>query len=370
MKRFIISLSIVLLTVVNGLAESFTLVSYSDIYKDNKDKVYNPNHYNRTDILFDLTPFGLTIHCELLGTIKLSRNLLYEEEDKNIFVMYSIYDLDSFNGEIITKGFSYAKRKDCWSNNPCYSSFILTGNDNIDYCWRDGVDFYDERNSGSNNLHSLRTASPSEDKFVKFIKSLGKKNSQSSSSSSSSSTNRQPSVNTTPSSSSNSSTSSISTTGEYKIPGYTYTWDDYRSNGHDRENGSLTIETRSNHYIGVSHNIGVTNISPNRKEKTKWSTRKGAIKISLPKGVSINNSDEIISWELNGNSTDPNFRQQVLFIYTPSTGKIQCINNTRRKWAGRTLNDVNYFRTINASAWPIIKSRIMAHLLYCGNEIN
>lgn len=158
--------------------------------------------------------------------------------------------------------------------------------------------------------------------------------------------------------------------GDIKFSGYTYKWDDWNGKGHERENGSLTIQTRNSHYIGVHHDNNVTNISPKRKSLVKWSTRKGAINVKLPKGISIDAGDDILCWEQNGSSSDAGYRSTVLFIYKPASDTLHCLRLVKRHWSGRTLNDIHYFRTNDAAAWKQIKPRLMQELPYCGTRIN
>ncbi len=155
--------------------------------------------------------------------------------------------------------------------------------------------------------------------------------------------------------------------GECVFHGYTYEWNDYHGRSHENNNGTLTLETRSSHYIGLKFNYTVTNIVP--KNNVKWSTRKGAINISLPKGVTIASNDEIISWENIGRSNGYDYRSVVLFIWSPATYNLQVVWATRRYWT-RWLNDVYYFRTTDSSVWDKIKPILLQELPYCGSRIN
>ncbi|MDD6723455.1 MAG: hypothetical protein PUE10_06135 [Bacteroidales bacterium] len=193
------------------------------------------------------------------------------------------------------------------------------------------------------------------------------------SNSTTSQSNRNSTSNQTPKSSSASSTVTTEEPkyGEIKLNGYFWKWDDYYGKSRENENGYLRLKTSErNHYTEVAHSINVTNLTDDDKSKTKWSTRYGAIKVNLPKGVKINSTDEVICWEKNAPfSSNPNYRVQVLFAWNSSTNQLQCIRNTRRSWAGRTLNDVYYFRTIDASAWKKIKSMLLHQLPYIATQV-
>ena len=160
---------------------------------------------------------------------------------------------------------------------------------------------------------------------------------------------------------------STSPYGDLVFHGYTYEWNDFHQHASERDNGKLTLQTRASHYIGVMFNSHVTNISPDRKSSTIWSTRNGAIKVPLPKGVSTNKTDEVIVWENTGSNGS---KSTVAFAYNPSTQTLQVIYHCKRQWQGKTLNDRFYFRTRDAAAWQQIKSRLMQELPYCANRIN
>lgn len=153
------------------------------------------------------------------------------------------------------------------------------------------------------------------------------------------------------------------------LTGYYCFWDDYRGKKSEGDNGTLTIVTNPNHYIGVKHKNNTTNISPNRSDHSRWSTRRGAIKVNLPDGVSIGENDEIICWETNGSSTDPDYRSVVLFAWNPSTHTLQCLRTGKRHLNGRTINDWYYFRTTDANAWSKIQPKIMSEIQYCGTRV-
>lgn len=163
---------------------------------------------------------------------------------------------------------------------------------------------------------------------------------------------------------------SKATYGKIEFNGYTWEWDDYAGRSHDIQNGTLGIETKASHSVAVQYNSLVSYLSPayKDKEKVRWTTRKGAINISLPNSVKINNDDEIICWEQNGSSDDPNYRTVTMFIWSPSTSQLQCVRTTRRTW-GRTLNDIYYFRTFDSSAWSKIKPKLLQELPYCGTQV-
>lgn len=160
---------------------------------------------------------------------------------------------------------------------------------------------------------------------------------------------------------------STSPYGDLVFHGYTYEWNDFHQHASERDNGKLTLQTTASHYIGVMFNSHVTNISPDRKSSTIWSTRNGAIKVPLPKGVSINKTDEVIVWENTGSNGS---KSTVAFAFNPSTQTLQVIYHCKRQWQGKTLNDRFYFRTRDAAVWQQIKSRLMQELPYCGNRIN
>lgn len=156
---------------------------------------------------------------------------------------------------------------------------------------------------------------------------------------------------------------------DVNLLGYYCFWNDYRGKKSEGDNGTLTIETRTNHYIGVMHKNNITNISPNRYKRIRWSTRRGAIKVNLPKGVAIGQNDKIICWETNGSSSDPDYRVVVLFAWNPSTHTLQCLRTVKRHYNGKTINDWYYFNTTEANAWSKIQSKIMSELPHCGTCI-
>lgn len=211
------------------------------------------------------------------------------------------------------------------------------------------------------------------EKIYLEVKNELKDHTKNKSNSTTSQSNRNSTSNQTPKSSSSSSTVTTEEPkyGEIKLNGYFWQWDDYHGKSHDNENGYLKVKTlERNHYTEVGHRNNVTNLTDGAKSKTKWSTRYGAIKVNLPKGVKINSTDEVICWEKNApSSSNPNYRVQVLFAWNSSTNQLQCIRNTRRSWAGRTLNDVYYFRTIDASAWKKIKSMLLHQLPYIATQV-
>lgn len=156
--------------------------------------------------------------------------------------------------------------------------------------------------------------------------------------------------------------------GDITLHGYTYKWDDYYGNSHERDNGTFTLEYRGkNHYLGANFNKHVTNITGSHKNRNRWTTRYGKIKINLPKGVKVNKNDEIICWEDNDSSGN---KTVVLFIWTPSTNQFQCVKTYDRYWDGRKLHDISYFRTTDATAWSKIQPVLMRELPYCATLVN
>lgn len=156
--------------------------------------------------------------------------------------------------------------------------------------------------------------------------------------------------------------------GDITLKGYTWKWDEYYGNSHERENGTFTLEFMGkNHYLGANFNKLVTNITDSDKERNRWTTRYGKINIKLPKGVEVKKNDETICWERNFSSGNKSI---VLFIWTPSTGQLQCLNTYDSNWEGRRLHDIEYFRTTDASAWPQIKAVLMRELPYCAIRVD
>lgn len=152
--------------------------------------------------------------------------------------------------------------------------------------------------------------------------------------------------------------------GVVKISGYTDIWSSYSGRHTKNSMGSLTLETRPSHYIGILHNNNATNLSASDKERTKWSTRNGAINVKLPSGATLNSTDEVICWE----KTYPQSkeRQQLLFIWDKSSHHFQCVRNF---WDGNKLSDTYYFSCYDVSAWSKIRDRLMQELPYCAQRI-
>lgn len=314
--------------------KSFKLKGFTSIEKKGTE-IY---HLSEQEIEFELDDKALIIRFTIgpfhNGKIEISRNKIKTgcilPNDESDYLKFAIFD-DTYK-----KGIIYFKRIDCSSNSPSQSGLKIQVNDDEQYVWPNGVMFY---NPGDYNLYEQ---SIEEDAFIKFIIYLEAISTKE---------------------------SLISTPdyGEIKFSGYTYEWSDYYRSSHENDNSSLTVETQPSHYIAVKHGVNVTNLSPNRSG-VKWSTCNGAIKVSLPEGVSISDNDEIICWE-NGSSTDADYRSVVLFIWNSSSKKLQCLRTVRRHWDGRTLNDVFYFRTTDASAWSKIKPKLLHELPFCGTQV-
>jgi len=322
--------------------KSFILSGLTDIKKNGTQILPWGKHY----IEFELNDNALIIRFPTeiaqIEAIKMSKKdikVIYQELTDSV-IMYTIYNNTDRNS------FAYLKHTKCSSNFPCKSFFSIRLNDD-QYFWSEGVMLYTYKNNTSNYTdYDLCYQSIEEDAFIKFIKSLR-----------------------TTATNENERSTSAPDYGEIKFSGYTYHWNDFYRKSSESDNGSLTIETSPNHYIGVTHDFTVTNLSPNHKSKVKWSTRNGAIKVSLPKGVRISDNDEIICWEENGSSTYADYREVVLFIWNSSSNNLQCIRTTRRLGQGRILNDVDFFRTTDSSAWFKIKPKILYELPFCGTQI-
>lgn len=329
----------------------FSLSAPSAIYKnyfaDDRKEEFAPWAIYNID--FNYTSNGLTISSPEIGTLKMSNDIIYKELDNGGLITYIIQDAKNAKYSLI-----YFKSKECSSDYPVKSIFSLTTNNDYRFLWDHGVMLYNDCNNKSDYAdQNLCSATPEEDLLIKFLKSIATQK-----------------INRSNSKLSTQSAESSATQlgyGEFKLTGYLYDWNSASGKSREIENGTLTLEFGRNHYIGLEHGNQVTNLSPNRKSISNWSTRKGAIPISLPKGVTISNSDEIICWE---NFYD-NYRNVVIFIYSLSSNRLQCFRTSREQYANSSNENINvyYFSTMNASAWPKLKRTLLHELPYCSTRI-
>ena len=275
----------------------------------------------------------------------MSNDLVYVEVKQDTFTFFVLWDRLSINDKgNYTKGIAYSKNNNSSLQHPYKTLFSIVDGDNRYDMLNSVILYFLPNNTTSQADQALVWCSIEEDKLIGFMKSFKDA--------------KQPVQNNY---------------DDVKLTGYYYFWDDYSGKASEGNNGTLTVVTRNNHYIGVEHgvdnNFEVTNISPERYNRVRWSTRRGAIKLNLPNGVAIGKNDEVICWELNGSSSDPGYRPVVLFAWDPSTHTLQCLRTVKRHWNGRTINDWYYFRTTDANAWSKIYSKIMSELPYCGTRL-
>ena len=144
------------------VAQDFKLGYASNILKDGKEVcAYSPG-----EIDFRFSESGITIHAPGIGEIKLSKNLIFKESVDNGWHSYFIFDLESDNGSQYTKGFSYAKRKECSFNNSeqnFFSLFLPSGR----YDYRYGVVTF---KTSSNQGQNLQHCTLDEDKLIVIMK--------------------------------------------------------------------------------------------------------------------------------------------------------------------------------------------------------
>ena len=294
---------------------------------------------------------GLTITSLRLGgdLLEMSNNLIYAEEWASGDLVCTLYDGDSYNGHDFTKCFTYSKGK--LSTLQISKRLYMGGL---------GIVFVDETETTN-----ICKTTVENDPLIKFMRSIsGKKQ--------------------TPKNNNSSSESTLTPKyGKVELRGYAYEREWHNSRGYvanENAKGTLNIRTlQSNHYIEIEHGCrercySATNLVQKDKYRTNWSTRKGAIKISLPDGVTIGNNDEIICWEHNSDPnnlyTDHPSRGAVMFVYSPSTGKLQCVRTYECERGSRIIENMYYFVTTDASAWSKIKPMLLYNLPFCGNRIN
>lgn len=330
--------------------KKFQLVLNSaiDIFNDKRDYLGEFAPKGIYELEFEYNN-GLTITSPRLGgdLLEMSNNLIYAEEWASGDFVCTLYDGDSYNGHDFTKCFTYSKGKLSMLQ-------IAVSNRRLNMGGL-GIVFVDE--TKTTNICSTTVEN---DPLIKFMRSISNKKQ----------------------SPKNNNTSTKSSTapkyGKVELPGYVYEREGYDSVVNEDANGILRVETTQTHYIeirfGCRERWLATNLAQTSKYRTNWSTRKGVIKISLPAGVTIGNNDEIICWECNSDPnnpyTDHPSRGAVMFVYSPSTGKLQCVKTYESKWGSHIVEDMYYFVTTDASAWSKIKPMLLYNLPFCGNRIN
>lgn len=305
-------------------------------------------------ILFEYNNNGLTISTRI-GTLKMSNNLIYKQVSLATVIVYEISDKDSYDGNKYTKRFQYYKEMECSPANPSNGIFDLFVN-NDEYTWKEGIMMLSYE-SDNEEPEVLAESYFWNDAFIQFMNDISNKK-------------QMPKNNNT-----STKSSTAPKYGKVELPGYVYERTGYDSVVNEDAKGRLRVETTQTHYIEIGFGqYIVTNLAQTRKYRTNWSTRKGAIKISLPDGVTIGNNDEIICWECNSDPNDPYTdhpsRGAVMFVYSPSTGKLQCVRTYESKWGSRIVENMYYFVTTDASAWSKIKPMLLHNLPFCGNRIN
>lgn len=341
MKKILVFLAFIIMGNICFAQTLFSLFCASKVHCNDVD--FKP--YGKYNIEFKHDNLGYSILCPELFTLNMSNDLVYKETEAETFYMYSLFDRKSLNADgFYTKGICYTKHKNCSFQNPHKESLDIFTDGNIYTMNNAMILFFSSDNKTKQADQNLSFTSIKEDKLVSFIKSFN---------------------NSTPV-----NIPKTSIYGEYKFNGYTWEWNDFYSKSHDRQNGQLTIELKSSHYIGVEHNNDITNISSSRKKRTRWATRKGAIKADLVNGLKIDTADEIIMYEVNGSSNDPNYRVVVSFIWKPTENTFYCIRNSRRRLYGKTINNIYYFRSSDSSIWPKIKEALLYELPNCGTRID
>lgn len=337
MKKLIVII-ICAVFAINANAQSlFKLSVYSDITCN--DKNYKPKDIYDFD--FKKTLNGYTVVCPNACALTLSNDLVYIEKEHENSVTYILWDRFSINDKgNYTKGIAYSKDKNSCLKNPYKTIFSIVDGGNLYHMINSYILYFLPNNNTKQADQALSACTLDEDKLIGFMKSF--KNI------------KRPVQNNY---------------NNIKLSGYYCFWNDYYGKKSEGDNGTLTVETRTNHYIGVMHKNNITNISPNRYKRIRWSTRRGAIKVNLPKGVAIGQNDKIICWETNGSSSDPDYRVVVLFAWNPSTHTLLCLRTVKRHWNGKTINDWYYFSTTEANVWSKIQPKIMSELPYCGTRI-
>lgn len=286
---------------------------------------------------------GLTITSPRLGgdLLEMSNNLIYAEDWVSGDLVCTLYDGDSYNGHDFTKCFTYSKGK---LSTLTISKRLFMGG------W--GIVFVDE--TETTNICSTTVEN---DPLIKFMRSIsGKKQTPK---------NNNPSPKSTP----------TPKYGEIKLSGHNYerVWnvDSQSYMVLEPVDGAypFCVKTGSDNHIYILNCCIGSTIKPSNKSNINWTTRKGAIRISLPTqtGVSVGNNDEIICWE---DSENPMEIKKTMFIWSQSTGKLQCIQTIEFYFGSRIIENMYYFVTTDASAWSKIKPMLLYNLPFCGNRIN
>lgn len=308
------------------------------------------------ELEFEYNNDGLTIHSPVIGSLKMSNNFIYREtkvlNSNEDLIRYVLKDGNSANKGlgIHTKGFSYFKGKS--GNNGYSGDLAIWFNGNmymLEDC--DFVNCYDYE-----GVTKLLDTTVENDPLIKFMRSIsGKKQS--------------PKNN-------NSSTKSSPTPkyGEIKLLGHNYerVWNVDSQSYMVLESVDaypFCVKTGSDNHIYILNCCIGSTIKPSNKSNINWTTRKGAISISLPTqtGVSVGNNDEIICWE---DSENPLEIKKTMFIWSQSTGKLQCIQTIEFNFGSRIIENMYYFVTTDTSAWSKIRPMLLYNLPFCGNRIN
>ena len=333
MPRFMKHLFLMLCLALSAAASAQTYKFYhSSKVEDDARNVISTAKID--SIIMVVTPNNIKLSSGLWGTLTMSRNLLVGQnvnQDLNTTQIYCIDKVSEKNGRF--KSFTYSRTTG--SQLHTRNIFRVDTTDGV-YFFTDGLVHMKDENG---RRCILTVCPPGDDQLLKLMKSLDK----------------------------SSTTQAAQPSGDVTLSGYMYNWEDYYNKGSERQNASFSFRTGNNHYIGVKFGSHVTNLSPSRQKRVRWSTRYKAIPVTLPKGVKINRDDDIVCWEQNGTSSDPNYRSVVIFIWSPASRQLQCLYTVRRNF-GRTLNDYYYFRT-TTDAWPGIKATLLKELPYCGTQI-
>ena len=305
-------------------------------------------------ILFEYNNNGLTISTRI-GTLKMSNNLIYKQVSLATVIVYEISDKDSYDGNKYTKRFQYYKEMECSPANPSNGIFDLFVN-NDEYTWKEGIMMLSYE-SDNEEPEVLAESYFWNDAFIQFMNDISNKKQMPK--------NNNPSIKSSP----------TPKYGEIKLSGHNYmrAWnvDSQSYMVVEPVDGAhpFCVKTGSDNHIYILNGCIGSTIKPSNKSNISWTTRKGAIRISLPTqtGVSVGNNDEIICWE---DSETPREIKKTMFIWSQSTGKLQCIQTFEFDLGSRIIENMYYFVTTDASAWSKIKPMLLHNLPFCGNRIN
>lgn len=317
-------------------AQTYKFYFNSKVMDDKENIIFE----NKSDsITVSITPDKISLYSSLWGNFTMSRNVELKERDIKESKVFSCFDTKS-NVAGQMNGFAYIRKATVMSPN-----MFMVYMPARPYVLTNGIF---EVKSEAGETIPLFWCTIDDDPIIKLMKWLTQ----------------------TARPTSSPSSSSVSSSATTKLNGYMYSWNDYYGKANEKQNGAFSFRTDpSSHYIEVMFGNHVTNLSPAAYKKVRWSTRRGAIKVSLRGGVKINSDDEIITWEQNGTSSDPDYRKVVTFIWTPTTHQLQCLYTVRRHFNGRTINDYYYFRTTSSDVYSSIKARLMHELPHCGTRI-